>query len=206
MDQSTTIHCRENKILLILVFCDYNFTFSQSKRPKTRFYKPRTQIRMSKVILPVTVKQEMDELPSNSEDSALNSGEAMISGNGRKRDRTAVRMEDAQMIKRQKELQDPCDPMLDNCFPKDVSTLLKVEPKESSAPVLPKDLQEKSDNVFSSQNSESDDESDDEFDPWAEIFANTYDSSRGLGRESTPPQSSVEGVCLTWAERYLSSV
>ena len=83
----------------------------------------------------------------------------------RKRDRTAVKMEDGQMIKRQKELQDPCDPMLDDCFPKDVSELLKVELKESSAPVLPKDLRENLDNPVSSQSSESDDESDDEFDP-----------------------------------------
>ena len=161
---------------------------------------------MSKVISNVIAKQEMDELPSNSEDSALNSGEAMISSNGRKRDRTAVKMEDAQMIKRQKELQDPCDPMLDDCFPKDVSTLLKVETKESSALVLPKDLQEKSDNVFSSQSSESDDESDDEFDPWAEIFANVYDPSREPGREYTLSRSNVERDHLTWAERYLSSV
>ena len=161
---------------------------------------------MSKVISNVMVKLEINELSANLEDYALNSGKAMISGNGRKRDRTAVKMEDAQMIKRQKELQDPCDPMLDDRFPKDALTLLKVEPKESSAPVLPKDLQEKSDNVFSSQSSESDDESDDEFDPWAEIFANVYDPSREPGRESTLSRSNVERDHLTWAERYLSSV
>ena len=158
---------------------------------------------MSKAISKVTVKLEMNELPFKSEESALNSGGVMINGDGRKRDRTAVKREDTQVMKKQKILKDPCDPMLDDCFPKDVSELVKVELKESSVPMLFKDLQE---NVSSSQSSESDDESDDEFDPWAEIFADTYDLSRGLGRESTPPQSSVEGVCLTWAERYLSSV
>ena len=161
---------------------------------------------MSEVISNVTVKQEMDVLPPNSEDSALNSGRAMINGNGRKRDRTAVKIEDKRITKRKKELQDPCDSMLDDCFPKDVSELVKVELKESSVPMLFKDLQGNSNNVFSSQSSESDDESDDEFDPWAEIIAGTYDLSRGLRREWTPPQSSVADVCLTWTERYLSSV
>ena len=153
---------------------------------------------MSKAISKVTVKLEMNELPFKSEDSALNSGGVMINGDGRKRDRTAVKREDTQVMKKQKILKDPCDPMLDDCFPKDVS--------ETSVQILPKDLPENLDNPVSSQSSESDDESDDEFDPWTEIFTNAYDPTHGPGRELTPPQPSVEGVSLTWAERYLSSV
>ena len=83
---------------------------------------------MSKVISNVTVKQEMDVLPSNSEDSALNSGRAMINGNGRK-ERTAIKKENTQM-KRQKELKDPCHPMLHDGFLKDLSELEEVELKE----------------------------------------------------------------------------
>ena len=158
---------------------------------------------MSKVISHVTIKLEMDELNANPEDSAPNSKGAMIIG--KKRKRTAVKSENTQM-KRQKTLKDPCHPMLHDGFPKDLSELVKIELKEPSAPMLPKDLQENLDNAVSSQSSESDDESDDEFDPWAEIFANTYDLSRGSGRELTQPRSNVEGDYLTWAERYLSSV
>ena len=147
----------------------------------------------------------MDELSTNPKDYAPNSGEAMISDNGRKRNRTAVKKEDTR-IKRQKELKDPCHPMLHDGFPKDLSELEKVELKEPIASMLPKDLQENLDNTFSSQSSESDDESDDEFDPWADIFTDTYDFSCGPGRESTPPRSSVKRGSLTWAERLLSSV
>ena len=161
---------------------------------------------MSKVISHVTVKQEMYVLPSSSEGSALDSGESMISDNGRKRDRTAGKMEDTRITKRQKGIENSCHGMIHDGSTKDFSELVKVELKEPGAPMLPIDLQENSNNVFCSQSSESDDELDDEFDPWAEIFANTYELSRGSRRESTLPQSSVEDVCLTWTERYLSSV
>ena len=77
--------------------------------------------------------------------------------------------------------------MIHDGSPKDFSELVKVELKGPSAQILPKDLQENKDYAVSSQSSESDDESDDEFDPWAEIFADTYDLSRGLVRESSPP-------------------
>ena len=160
---------------------------------------------MSKVISNVTIKLELDELNTNPEDSAPNSEGAMRSDNGRKRNRTAWKIENTR-IKRQKELKDPCHPMLHDGFPKDLSELVKVELKEPSAPMLPKDLQENLDNTFSFQSSESDDESDDEFDPWANIFTDTYDSSCGPGRESAPPRSSVKKGSLTWAERFLSSV
>ena len=153
---------------------------------------------MSKAISKVAVKLEMNEVPFKSEDSALNLGGVMINGDGRKRDRTAMKREDTQVMKKQKILKDPCDPMLGDCFPRDVS--------ETSVQILPKDLPENLDNAVSSQSSESDDESDDEFDPWAEIFASTYDLNSGLGREPTPPRSNVEGDHLTWAQRYLSSV
>ena len=46
---------------------------------------------MSKVISHVTIKLEMDELNANSEDSAPNSGGAMMTG--KKRNRTAVKSE-----------------------------------------------------------------------------------------------------------------
>ena len=125
---------------------------------------------MSKVISHVMVKQEMDELPFKSEDSALNSGGVMKNGNGRKRDRTAVKMEDTRITKRQKELNGSRHSMLYDGSPRDFPEIEKGELKESSAPMLPKDLPENLDNPVSSQSSESDDELDDEFDPWAEIF------------------------------------
>ena len=156
---------------------------------------------MSEVISNVTVKEEMNAKP---EDSTPNLGRAMMIG--RKRNRIAVKMEDTRVTKRQRDFQDPCDSMFDNCFPRDFSKLVKVELKESGDPMQLKDLQENLDNTVSSQSSESDDESGDEFDPWAEIFASTYDLNSGLGGESTPPQSNVEGDHLTWAQRYLSSV
>ena len=133
---------------------------------------------MSKVISNVTIKLEMDELSTNPEDSVPNSAGVMISGNGRKRNRTAVKEEDTR-IKRQKELKDPYHPMLHDGFLKDLSELEEVELKEPcaptvevkdpGAPMLPKDLQENSDNAFSSQSLELDDELDDEFDPWTNI-------------------------------------
>ena len=52
---------------------------------------------MSKVISHVTIKLEMDELNANPEDSAPNSGETMISDNGRKRNRIVVKMEDTRI-------------------------------------------------------------------------------------------------------------
>ena len=141
-------------------------------------------MRMSKVISHVTIKLEMDELNANPEDSAPNSGGAMMIG--KKRNRTAVKSENTQM-KRQKELK-------------------VVKRRDAGAPMPPKYLQENLDNAVNSQGSESDDESDDEFDPWAEIFVNTYELSRGSGRESILPRSSIERDYMTWAERYLSSV
>ena len=161
---------------------------------------------MSKVISHVTVKQEMYVLPSSSEGSALDSGESMISDNGRKRDRTAGKMEDTRITKRQKGIENSCHSMIHDGSTKDFSELVKVELKEPGAPMLSIDLQENSNNVFCSQSSESDDESDDEFDPWAEIFANTYDSSCGQERELTSPRSCVKRGGLTWEERFLSSV
>ena len=156
---------------------------------------------MSEVISNVTVKEEMNAKP---EDSTPNLGRAMMID--RKRNRIAVKMEDTRVMKRQRDFQNSCDPMFDNCFPRDFSKLIKVELKESGDPMQPRDRQENLDNPVTSQSSESDDESDDEFDPWAEIFASTYELNRGPGRELTSLQSSVEDVCLTWAERYLSSV
>ena len=158
---------------------------------------------MSETISKVTVKLEMNALCDDLEVSTPNSGGAMMIG--KKRNRTVLKSENTRM-KRQKGLQDPCGSMLDDRLPKDVSEFVKVELKESSIPMLFKDLQQNSNNFFSSQSSESDDESEDEFDPWAKIFASTYDMNSGLGRESTPPQSNVEGDHLTWAQRYLSSV
>ena len=159
---------------------------------------------MSETILRVTVKLEMNALGDDLEVSAPNSGGAMMIG--KKRNRIAVKMEDTRVVKRQKELKNPCHGMIHDGFPRDFSKLVKVELKESDDPMLLKDLQENLDNPVSSQSSESDDEPGDEFDPWAEIFASTYDLNSGLGRESTPPQSIVEGDHLTWAQRYLSSV
>ena len=91
---------------------------------------------MSKVISHVTVKQEMDVLPSSSEGSALDSGESMISDNGRKRDRTAGKMEDTRITKRQKGIENSCHGMIHDGSTKDFSELVKVELKESSVPML----------------------------------------------------------------------
>ena len=115
---------------------------------------------MSKVISHVTIKLEMDEMNANPEVSAPNSGGAMMIG--KKRNRIAVKMEDTRVVKRQKELKNPCHGMIHDGFPRDFSKLVKVELKESDDSMLLKDLQENLDNPVSSQSSESDDESEDE--------------------------------------------
>ena len=84
---------------------------------------------MIKVTSDVTVKLEIIGLPAKVGDSAPNSGKAMISDNGRKRDRTAVKMEDTQIIKRQKILKDPRHFILHDGFPRDFSELEKGEMK-----------------------------------------------------------------------------